>query len=121
VDEAAVIGAALTDKNEGSGYRKIAAKLARPAETVRGWLRRFSKHAESLGAHFRKWALALDPRLDQLPSQRSVFAHALEAIGQATRAASLYFKNPRPPWSWASAMTAGGLLFNTNRPFPQPG
>lgn len=120
LDEAAVIGAALTAKNEGAGYRKIAAKLGRPAETVRGWLRRFSRHAEGLGAHFRKWALALDPQLDQLPPQKSVFAGALEAIGVATRAA-IVMLGRRPPWSWASAMTAGGLLSNTNRPFPQPG
>lgn len=120
VDEAAAIGAALVAKNDGKGYRKIAAELARPAETVRGWLRRFTERAETVGAHFRNWALALDPRLDQLPTPRSVFAGAVEAIGEATRAAIVTLGR-LPPWSWASRMTGGGLLFNTNRPFPQPG
>jgi hypothetical protein len=120
VDEAAVIGAALSAKNDGEGYRKIAARLDRPAETVRGWLRRFTERAETLLPHFRRWALALDARLDQLPSLKSAFANALGAIGTATRAASLLL-GPRPAWSWASAMTAGRLLFNTNSPFPQPG
>lgn len=121
VDEAAVIGAALAAKNDGEGYRKIAAKLARPAETVRGWLRRFSERAETLLPHFRKWVLALDPRLDHLPPQRSAFASALEVIGLAARAAIVKLGR-LPPWSWVSRMTGGGLLlFNTNSLFPAPG
>lgn len=120
VDEAAAIGAALVAKNDGQGYRKIAEKLARPAETVRGWLRRFTERAETVDAHFRNWALVLDPQLDQLPPPRSAFGGALEAIGVATRAA-IVMLGWLPTWSWASRMTAGRLLFNTNRPFPQPG
>jgi len=41
-DTAAVIGAGLTAKATGAGHRLIAALLGRPAETVRGWLRRFA-------------------------------------------------------------------------------
>ena len=40
--------------------------LDRPRETVRGWLQAFSSHAEALRAHFRRWALALDARLDAI-------------------------------------------------------
>ena len=40
-DGAEVIGEALLDKAQGLGHRGIAARLARPPATVRGWLRRF--------------------------------------------------------------------------------
>jgi hypothetical protein len=119
VDEAAVIGRALLEKAAGAGHRTIAIRLARPKETVRGWLRRFSSRVVLLQDHFRHWAFALDPRLEMIPPQGSGFADALEAIGLATRAASLLF-GPRPVWSWVSAMTGGALLSNTNSPFPAP-
>ena len=119
VDEAAVIGTALVQHAAGAGHRKIATMLYRPPETVRGWLRRFASKAETLCAHFRHWALALDARLEEITPQDSVSTDALEAIGLATRAASVLL-GPRPPWCWASAMTGGMLLSNTSSPFPVP-
>ena len=119
VDEAAVIGTALLQHAAGASHRKIATMLRRPPETVRGWLRRFAAKAETLCAHFRRWALALDARLEEITPQDSVTTESLEAIGLATRAASVLL-GPRPPWCWASAMTAGMLLSNTSSPFPVP-
>jgi len=119
VDEAAVIGRALLEKASGSGHRTIATRLGRPKETVRGWLRRFSSRIELIQEHFRRWAFALDPRLETITHQSSNGADTLEVIGLATRAASLLF-GPRPVWSWVSAMTGGALLSNTNSPFPAP-
>ena len=119
VDEVAVIGRALLEKAAGAGHRTIAARLARPKETVRGWLRRFSSRVVALREHFLRWAFALDPRLETIPPQGSPLADLAEAIGLATRAASLLF-GPRPVWSWVSAMTGGALLSNTNSPFPAP-
>ena len=119
VDEVAVIGSAIRAHAAGSGHRRIATMLDRPAETVRGWLRTFASRAELLSAHFRRWAIALDARLDQIEPERSVLGDALEAIGLATRAASILL-GPRPPWSLASAMTGGMLLSHTSSPFPLP-
>src|SRR6266480_7662903 len=51
-DLAEVIGAALAAKAAGAGYRRIAGWLSRPAETVRGWLRRFAVLAAGLRALF---------------------------------------------------------------------
>ena len=119
VDEVAVIGTALRAHAAGSGHRSIAAMLDRPPGTVRGWLRRVSSKAETLRAHFRHWALALDARLDAIDPQGSTFGDAIEAIGLATRAATVLL-GPRPPWSWASAMTGGMLLSHTSSPFPVP-
>ena len=119
VDEVAVIGRALLEKAGGAGHRTIAARLGRPKETVRGWLRRFSSRGELIQEHFRRWAFALDPRLETIPPQGSAFADLAEVIGLCVRAASLLL-GPRPVWSWASAMTGGALLSNTNSPFPAP-
>lgn len=119
VDEVAVIGAALREAAIGSGQRKIATVLSRPRETVRGWLRRFASRAEVLIAHFRSWALALDARLDEIELRSTPVAQAVEAIGVATRAASVLL-GPRPAWSWAAALTGGMLLANTSSPFPAP-
>ena len=119
VDEVAVVGAALLQRAAGAGHRRIAALLDRPPETVRGWLRRFSSNAETLRAHFRHWALVLDARLDEIAPQESIFGEALEAIGLATRAATIAL-GPRPPWCWVSAMTGGMLLSHTSSPFPVP-
>ena len=116
-DAAEVIGAALVAKAKGAGHRRIARGLGRPAETVRGWLRAFAARVGVLRAHFLAWATALDPRLHALEPAGSPFADAVEAIGLATRAASLLL-GPRPAWTWASQMTAGGLISNTSSPSP---
>lgn len=49
-DEVAVIGAALLAWSGGAGHRRIAASLGLPADTVRGWLRRFAVRAEDVRA-----------------------------------------------------------------------
>jgi transposase-like protein len=119
VDASEVVGEALAAKAAGAGQRTVATLVGRPRETVRNWLRRFGARATELRAHFVSWALALDARLHELGAQGSAFADAVEAVAVAARAASLRL-GPRPVWSWASAMTRGGLLANTTWPFPAP-
>ena len=112
-----VIGEALLSVE---GYRRVAERLGVPAETVRDWRVRFRSCAEEIAAHFLRWAWALDGSLDPPVSAGSLVADALESIGVCTRVASLVF-GPRAPWSWVSALTAGGLLaINTNPPWPAP-
>jgi len=60
-DTAAVIGAGLTAKATGAGHRLIAALLGRPAETVRGWLRRFASRVEPVRTVFTRWCRDLQP------------------------------------------------------------
>ena len=62
-DEVSVIGAAIEAKVAGEGHRQIAGRLGVPADTVRGWLRRFAERAERIRAHFTRWAVALDLEL----------------------------------------------------------
>lgn len=113
VDAAAVIGSALVAFALGAGARRIAVTIGRLPSTVRGWLRRLKSRAEMLRAHFIAWAHALDPELTSPLPKSSPVADALEAIGAAVRAAALRL-GLRPAWSWASALSGGRLLSNTN-------
>jgi len=113
-DEVAVIGAAVAAHVAGVGYRRIAARLGVPADTVRGWLARFGQRSELIRAHFTRCAVLLDPELGPvLPAQNSV-ADALEAIAVCGRAWVLRF-GPAELWPIVSRLS-GGLLFATRVP-----
>jgi len=117
LDAVEVIGEALL---AGDGYRLVAERIGVPAETVRDWRRRFRSRAEKVAAHFLRWARALDGALLAVVSRSSPVGDALEAIGVCVRVASLVLER-RAPWSWVSALTAGGLLaINTDPPWPAP-
>lgn len=118
-DTVGVIGRAVVARASGSGHRRIAEQLERPASTVRGWLRRFLAAAARVATHFTVWAHALDPNLGPIEPAGGALADALEAIGAAARAASLRL-GPRPPWSWVSVLTVGGVVSNTNSPWLAP-
>jgi len=114
--EVVVIGAAIAAKVAGFGYRPIAARLGVPADTVRGWLRRFAARAELVRAHFTRCAVALDPELGPLGPAGGGVADALEAVAVAARAWVLRF-GPAEVWRVASRLS-GGLLCNTSSLFP---
>jgi hypothetical protein len=123
-DAVEVIGAALRWKAAGVGHRPIAARLGRPASTVRGWLRAFARNAESVRSILVGLLVELDPLHGPIQPAGSVFADAVEAIGAATAAARrrLGMVGAVSPWQLASAVTNGRLLaqdltvaeFNTN-------
>jgi hypothetical protein len=112
-DEVAVIGAAIEAKVGGAGHRTIAGRLGVPADTVRGWLRRFAARAERVRAHFVRWAFALDAELEAIAPAGGVLADALEAIAVAVRAWVLRF-GPGDAWRIASVLSGGRLLANTS-------
>ena len=119
VDTVGVIGRALTAAAGGAGHRVAATVVGRPVSTVRGWLRRFRSVAVRAAAHFTGWAYRLDPNLAPVVPAGTTVGDAVEAVGVAARAASLRL-GPRPGWSWASVLTAGLLISNTNSPWPAP-
>jgi len=116
-DEVVVIGAAIEAKVAGEGRRPIAGRLGVPADTVRGWLRRFAERAGEIRAHFTRCAVALDPEIGAVLPAGSGIADALEAIAVAVRAWVLRF-GPGDPWRIASVLSGGVLLCNTSSPFP---
>jgi hypothetical protein len=108
-DEVAVIGEAIEAHVAGEGHRPIASRLGVPADTVRGWLRRFVGRAELIRALFTRCAVALDPMLGSVLPAGSGVADALEALAVAGRAWVLRF-GPRPVWQIVSRLSVGGLL-----------
>jgi hypothetical protein len=107
-----VIGAALRMKATGSGHRPIAALLARPASTVRGWLRAFAGNAEKVRARCTALLVELDPLTGPLPPHPDAVADAVEAVGACAAAARrrLGVVGAVSPWQLAAAVTHGRLL-----------
>jgi hypothetical protein len=110
-DAGEVIGLALEARAAGSGHRVIAGRLGRPASTVRGWLRAFTRRAEQVRLVFTALAASLvtDPPLPA-PAGSPV-ADAVAAVAAAAAAAG------RVPgvgtvarWQLAAAVTCGLLL-----------
>jgi hypothetical protein len=116
-DEAAVIGAAIEANVAGEGHRRIAGRLGVPADTVRGWLRRFAERSGEVRAHFTRCAVVLDPEIGAVLPAGGGIADALEAIAVAVRAWVLRF-GPGDPWRIASVLSGGVLLGNASSLFP---
>jgi hypothetical protein len=116
-DEVSVIGVAIVASVAGEGYRRIAAGLGVPADTVRGWLRRFAERAELLRGHFTRCAVVLDPELGPVLPAGIGITDALEAIAVAARAWVLRF-GPADPWRTASRLSSGGLLATRAPAYP---
>lgn len=113
-DEVSVVGQAIEAKVAGMAYRRIASGLGVYADTVRGWLRRFTERAELIRAHFTRLAVALDPELGAVLPAGGGIADALEALAVAVRAWVLRF-GPGDPWQVASRL-CGGMLLATRAP-----
>lgn len=130
-DATEVIGAALAAKAAGEGHRPIAARLGRPASTVRGWLRAFTGNAERLRAICAALLVELDPLTAAPAPAGSTFADAVEAVGACAAAARrrLGVIGAVSAWQLAAAISGGRLLAaagsagtsNTSRPLGATG
>ena len=110
-DSAAVIGAGLTAKATGAGHRLIAALLGRPAETVRGWLRRFAGRVEAVRAVFTGWCRDLTPDPVLPGPAGSAWADAIAAVLAVAAAVGARFSiGEVPVWQAASAVSGARLL-----------
>jgi hypothetical protein len=110
-DAAVVIGSALAAKARGGGWRRIAALVGRPAQTVRGWLRRFAGRVDAVRELFTVWlrALAADPVMPGPAGSR--WADALAAIdAAAVAAASRFGMLTVSAWELAVSVSGGQLL-----------
>ena len=121
-DAIEVVGEALTAHAAGEGHRPIAARLGRPAATVRGWLRRFAARAEQTRQHATRWLIRLDPGVVRIePARDATPARtALAVLVAAAAAADRHLGPARSPWEIASALCSGRLLANTSCPYPAP-
>lgn len=112
-DGVEVIGTALSSKATGVGHRRLAARLGRPASTVRGWLRAFAGNADRVGRLFAALLVELDPLAAPVPPRGSGVADAVEVIGVVAAAARrrLGVLGAVSPWQLVAAVTGGRLLF----------
>jgi hypothetical protein len=110
-DTAAVIVSALAAKAQrGFGFRRIAAELARPGETVRGWLRRFADRAEAVRSVFTVWLAAVDPDPVMPDAAGGVFADAVMAVAAVAAAVRGRFSLPMVSLAEAAVAVSGGRL-----------
>ena len=111
-DLAEVIGAALAARARGAGFRVIAAALGRPAETVRGWLRRFAGRAEAVRVFFTVLLARTAPDPVMPAGAAGAVASAVSAILGAAAAVAARWPHlgEVPVWAAASAASGGLLL-----------
>ncbi|MCA1841831.1 MAG: hypothetical protein LC792_01320 [Actinobacteria bacterium] len=113
LDEVEVIGLALARVVAGRPVATVAALLAVPRSTARGWTSAFLHRAVATAAAFASLAIGLgsdgfDPALE--PGRRAV-----EAIGRAYVSARRRLSGDLPGiWRWVSVVS-GGALIATNR------
>lgn len=116
-DEIDAVGAALLASADGRGHRRIAVELGRPADTVRGWLRRARTHAPWLRQIGTVAAFEFDPMLDRILPAATPLADAIEVLGQAASACIRRLGSIAPPWQIIGLLT----LLTRGRLLAQPG
>jgi hypothetical protein len=111
-DLAEVIGSALAAKASGVGAGTIAAGLGRPADTVRGWLRRFGSRAEAVRVVFTTLLVQCGPDPVVPAATGAGFADAVAAVvGAAVAVAARWpVLGVVSPWHVACAVSGGRLL-----------
>ena len=110
-DTAAVIMSALAVKAQrGFGFRRIAAGVARPAETVRGWLRRFAERAEAVRTVFTIWLAAVDPEPVMPDPAGGVIADAVTVLAAVAAAVRARFGLFRVSLAETAVAVSGGRL-----------
>lgn len=92
------------------GFRRIAADLARPAETVRGWLRRFAERAEAVRSVFTVMLRAVDPDPVMPDAAVGVFAYAVTVIAAVVTAIECQFALSTVSLAETAVAVSGGRL-----------
>lgn len=118
-DLAEVIAQALVRRAAGLGHRSIARMLGTPAETVRGWLRRFHERADLLRRHFTRLLVLLDPSTPPVAPAASPTHDAVAVVLAAWAAACRRF-GASSLGGFVSGAT-GGRLINTTPDLPPLG
>ncbi len=117
LDVAETVGAVLGEVGLGRvGVRPVAARVAVPYTTARGWCRRFAARASRVAVAFAALVVELGGRA--LPPGRDGRAWALGAMAEAWRvAAGLPGWLGLGAWRFVSAV-CGGRLIATNTDSP---
>lgn len=108
-DTAATVGAVLEQAATGMGHRPIAARTGLAPTTVRGWLRRFRRHAGAAASRLCAWASSAYPALPALRIGTPIFT-AVAAVFLAAGAFAWLSQEPVQPWPLAVRVLGGRLL-----------
>jgi hypothetical protein len=106
---------ALLAKAGGWGHRRVAARLGRPASTVRGWLRRITAVADRVLAVLAAVAAELGAEFVPPAPTTEPVAAVVELVGALARAAARQLGGSCSPWRLA-AVVSGGRLLGPNGP-----
>ena len=118
-DAAAVIVSALVAKAvRRVGFRRVAAELARPAETVRGWLRRFGERVEAVRSVFTVWLRAVDADPAMPDAACCGFVDAVTAIAALAAAIGRRFVLSTVSLAETAVAVSGGRLLASGWPDP---
>jgi transposase-like protein len=111
-DSTEVIGNALAAKANGAGFRTIAARLGRPASTVRRWLRRAPEsHTQWLLERAVERAVQIDPELfERRAPQKTPLGHALNLLAGAAVRYRERLSLADAPWALIGFFAHGRLL-----------
>ena len=109
-DAVRVIGAALLAKAGGWGHRRVAARVDRPASTVRGWLRRIGQVAGRVLGALAVVAAELGTEFVPPAPTSGAVAAVVEMVGALARAAARWLVGSCSPWRLAAVVTGGRLL-----------
>lgn len=112
---AEVVGAAVTARAGGDGHRSIAARLAVPAATVRGWLRRLAARLEAVWVFLVRVAVRAGVDVAVPAGSGCRWRDLLAALGTATavlrgRFGPVGVLGRVTAWQVAVACSAGRLL-----------
>jgi hypothetical protein len=116
-DTASVIVSGLVAAaTRGRGFRWIADKLARPAETVRGWLRRFAGRVEAVRSVFTVWLRALQADPVMPGPAGGGLADAVAVIVAVADVAARRFGLPTAPAAQVAVTVSGARLLSPGWP-----
>jgi hypothetical protein len=111
-----IVSGLVMAATQGVGFRWIADKLARPAETVRGWLRRFAGRVEEVRSVFTIWLRALQADPVMPGPAGGGFADAVMSITAVADVAARRFGLPAVSAAQVAVTVSGGRLLSPGWP-----
>ena len=94
-------------------------RLGRPAETVRGWLRRFAERTETVRSVFTVWLRAVEADPAMPGPAGGGFADAVTAIAAVATAITHRFALPGVSLAETAVAVSGGRLLAPGWPGPR--
>lgn len=109
-DSVETVTTVLLAATSGLGHRPVAAQVALPPTTVRGWLRQARHNSEAVRQHATFVAHALDPLAHPFAPTGTPLGDMLDAVGRAVSASFRRLGPSGAPNECALVLTRGAIL-----------